>query len=189
MSRCRLQIPVVLVSCLIVAFLIALAILYPKTPTIRTNDVSLSNLTWRSDELTGRISANLTLTVSVTMENHNRFGAHFAASPIDVVLFRDEVPQPVTTMHLPSGYIGPHSTLDLLLSSDIRETELSGTAELLRLAQHMQVAAQSEARGTVRLIGIEVPWKVRTRCEAECTLNLWSMEVAILRQQCESHAD
>lgn len=178
----------ILVSSVVVAFLISLLILYPKTPTIVTNNVGLSHLTWQSNELTGAISANLTLSVSITMENRNYFGAYFDTSPIEIIMKRNGVDASIASMQLPAGYIGPHAQLDLFLTTDVRDTQLSGMAELLTLAQHMEVGARSESHGHVRILGIDIPWTVQAKCTAVCRLNLWTLEVSILEQECESHA-
>ena len=170
-----------------IAFLIGLLLLYPSTPSVSTTEVKVRDLSWETDAVTGSITANFTLSVSVLLENDNRFGAYFNQAPIDIFMTKpiDTDRTHVGTLMLPEGYIGSKSSLHLIVTGTITNAQVASTTELVTLSRRLNVSAESNSTGHVTIIGLKIPWSRSTQCAAVCTVNLWTMEIALLQQTCD----
>lgn len=181
------QIPLIIGSCIILAFVIALILLFPSTPSITTQYVGLHNLVWVMTD-TGGLSANLTVAASLILENHNRYGASYEETPIDFSLRREgRGMEHLASLTLPSGYIGAKSESEVNVAADLYNVELANVVELASLARRMEVWAGCKTKGHVRILGIRIPWTVSTSCSITCSLNLWTLEVTLLEQECSTH--
>lgn len=186
-----MQLPGILFSCLLLAFFICLGILYPRSPRVRANTVQLSDLSWMISP-TGSYNANLTLSVAMTIANDNYYGSRFDTTPIFLTMSTspdenaDDM-EPVGTLSLPGGYVGARSHTDVALQNRLENVHLNSSSEIIALTEHLRSTATSETTGRVHLLGFSVPWRVRTTCNVVCTLNLWTLTVTIVEEDCTTH--